>query len=175
MTYSEFVASRFKSASHTAMDLKLIDGTIAQMLHAAIGMSGELVEIELADSRKNLVEELGDFWFYFRATSDLPAATVPDYIKVSQSEGMMLLKRATNDILDAAKKLAIYRKPLTPELENRLRTAVQDISLNFPILVKYFGLTMEEVEAENVFKLTKRYPDGYSNQAAQDRADKGGE
>ena len=175
MTYNDFVKSRFKSAQDTVNDLIEISGDVAQMLHASMGMSGELIEIELAESRANLIEELGDYWFYYRAVCEMPACGVPNDLRVTVGEVSTDLKRATNDILDIAKKLAIYRKEMTPSLQSRLRGAIQTIALQFPVLVNRFGLTMEQVEAENQFKLTKRYPVGYSNEAAQARADKAGE
>src|SRR5262245_2366866 len=57
LEYPAFVKERFvKRAS---------DGE--GLMHAAVGMTGELIELILASSRENQIEELGDIEFYFCA------------------------------------------------------------------------------------------------------------
>ena len=74
------------------------------------------------------------------------------------------------ELLDAIKKWVIYGKPL--DVENVIEE-LGDIFFFIEGLQNDLGLTREAIIAENIKKLNKRYSTGtYSNQQAQDRADK---
>jgi NTP pyrophosphatase (non-canonical NTP hydrolase) len=73
------------------------------------------------------------------------------------------------ELLDACKKGAIYRKFY--DLAN-IKEELGDIEFYLEAIRQQFGLTREEIIDHNMRKLTKRYPSGYSNQAAKERADK---
>lgn len=78
------------------------------------------------------------------------------------------------ELLDAIKKKAIYRKPLN--VENVIEE-LGDIEFFLEGIRQGLGLTREQCLEANITKLLgKRYKDGkYSDQAAQERADKAGE
>lgn len=73
------------------------------------------------------------------------------------------------ELLDAIKKATIYRKPL--DVENLIEE-LGDIEFYLQGLRNTYGVSRSEVIARNVAKLQKRYPSGYTNQAAIARADK---
>lgn len=73
------------------------------------------------------------------------------------------------ELLDAVKKAWAYNKPL--DVEN-VHEELGDCLFYIQAMCNQFGWTFESVIAANVAKLIKRYPTGYSDQAAQDRADK---
>jgi NTP pyrophosphatase (non-canonical NTP hydrolase) len=73
------------------------------------------------------------------------------------------------ELLDSIKKAAIYRKPY--DIENIVEE-LGDIEFYLCGLRNTFGLDRQVILARNVAKLQKRYPKGYSNEAAQARADK---
>lgn len=74
------------------------------------------------------------------------------------------------ELLDAIKKKVIYRKDL--DLENVLEE-LGDIEFYLEGLRQGLGITRDECLAANIAKLGKRYEGmKYSDQAAQDRADK---
>ena len=74
------------------------------------------------------------------------------------------------ELLDAIKKWVIYGKPL--DVQNVLEE-LGDIFFYMQGLQNDLGLTREAIIAENIKKLNKRYASGkYSNQQAQERADK---
>ena len=76
----------------------------------------------------------------------------------------------SGELLDAIKKWVIYGKPL--DVENVIEE-LGDILFYIQGLQNDLGLTREAIIAENIKKLNKRYSSGaYSNQQAQDRADK---
>jgi len=73
------------------------------------------------------------------------------------------------ELLDAIKKSTIYRKEL--DRENVIEE-LGDIEFYLQGLRHSLGITREETLEANIVKLGKRYSEGYSDQAAQDRADK---
>ena len=72
-------------------------------------------------------------------------------------------------MLDTAKKAWIYGAPLNRE--NLLEEA-GDTLFYVVALLNELGFTLEQAAAHNVEKLRKRYPAGYTDAAAQARADK---
>jgi len=73
------------------------------------------------------------------------------------------------ELLDAVKKSAIYKKTLDrPNVIEELG----DLEFYMQGLRSALGITREDTLRHNISKLTKRYGDKYSNQAAQARADK---
>ena len=76
----------------------------------------------------------------------------------------------SGELLDAIKKWVMYGKPL--DVENVIEE-LGDIEFYMEGLRAELGLTREAVILANTKKLNKRYASGkYSNQQAQERADK---
>lgn len=74
------------------------------------------------------------------------------------------------ELLDAVKKHTIYQKPL--DVVN-VKEEIGDIFFYLFNLIESLGLTFEEIIQGNIDKLSVRYSSGtYSNQQAQERADK---
>lgn len=109
--YSEFVASRAKPMTNATEDL----------LHAAIGVSGE-----------------------------------------------------GGELLDAIKKSWVYNQPIEGKIDNIIEE-LGDALFYIQMAANYLGISLEHLIDSNMQKLTKRYPTGYSDQAAKERADKAGE
>lgn len=177
-SYAEFVASRFKSGEDTARDLALCSGKEAQMLHAAAGMAGEWFEYKTSGNRKNMLEELGDFLFFYTAGAQVlgiedlqSVAAMPVQAGVlDYSMACHRLESGLSEILDIAKKPAIYRKNV--HFGEHDASAYRGVFLAFRTVLEHHGFTLAELEETNRAKLTKRYEKGYSNEAAQARADK---
>lgn len=173
LTYSQFVESRFKSPSQTAHDMGMVTPYEAAFSHAAIGLAGELLEVQLADTRDNFLEELGDSYFFYVALCNMhdiqPTILAAATGMYPRRAFHGCLKHA-NWLMDHAKKTLMYRKTL-PDHD----TMVEQITALGGYLLSYIfqnGLTLEYLEDQNTAKLTKRYATGYSNEAAQQRADK---
>lgn len=73
------------------------------------------------------------------------------------------------ELTDALKKHFIYNKGL--DLENVMEE-LGDIEFYLEMLRARFGFSREAVLEHNIDKLKERYPDGYTDEAAQERADK---
>lgn len=98
-----------------------------------------------------------------------------DILKEMTPQQMHLLHMAVGvsgeagELLDAIKKVAVYQKSL--DLENVIEE-LGDIEFYMEGLRSSLGITREQTIEANIKKLEKRYKDGYSNKAAQERADK---
>lgn len=74
------------------------------------------------------------------------------------------------ELMGAIKKHTMYQKPL--DLEN-VKEELGDLLFYMFNIIQSVGLTFEDVLQHNVDKLSVRYSSGkFSNQQAQDRADK---
>lgn len=77
------------------------------------------------------------------------------------------------ELFDGIKKHIFYNKPLTPEMRANLVEELGDARFYMKGIMQAFDITEEEVLEGNINKLDKlRYPNGYSDEAAQARADK---
>jgi NTP pyrophosphatase (non-canonical NTP hydrolase) len=73
------------------------------------------------------------------------------------------------ELLDAVKKTWVYERPL--DIAN-LVEELGDLEFYMQAMRAELGITREQVLEANVQKLLKRYPTGYTNEAAIARADK---
>ncbi len=73
------------------------------------------------------------------------------------------------EVLDTVKKTWIYNKEL--DYENLLEEA-GDLLFYTTALLIHSGYSLSDALEHNKAKLAKRYPEGYTDQAAQERADK---
>ena len=176
MNYSEFVHSRFKDGARIIGDLQGMNSAAMDRLHAAIGMVGEVRELRDSTGRENTIEELGDFVFYLQAYANTLTESmvyISDYVDTKESVTIEQFDTAAHALLDLAKKEVIYCKAFD---ESKVMSIVGCLWW----LVGQYASTelvmcIPEIMAANYVKLEKRYPSGYSNAAAQARADKAGE
>lgn len=173
LTYPQFVWSRFKEPGQTAADMRKVTPYEAAFSHAAIGLAGELLEVQLAESRDNFLEELGDSYFFYVALCIMHGIqpTAQDATAgMSPRKAFHGCLKHANWLMDHAKKALMYRKTL-PDHD----AMIEQITALGGYLLSYIfqnGLTEAFLEDLNTAKLTKRYATGYSNEAAQQRADK---
>lgn len=150
-----------------------LDPHKARMLHVMMGIEGELREFYDAFASPdfdNLAEEIGDLEFYIaealmaigKTEDDVPSFDYDAYV-----DGHITVPC----FIDIVKKYAIYGKELNVDgvllyisyVLNEMRIGRMHHPQN---------LTREAVMSQNIEKLKKRYPAGYTNAAAVARADK---
>lgn len=73
------------------------------------------------------------------------------------------------ELLDAIKKVWVYGKPID---RDNVIEELGDIEWYMQALRSLLGITREETIEANLAKLARRYPNGYTDRAAQERADK---
>ena len=158
----------------------IIDGLTfesAHLWHMATGLAGEVGELIenhiLQGSYENRIEELGDIEFYYegvRAVFDLDKQTSSYNVPDTLDRELLKLSVASNSLLDAVKKYAIYEKPL-----NRLQLINSMFEIRNGLTNIYYTFSIERsiVIDANIKKLSVRYSAGkFTNEDAQNRADK---
>jgi hypothetical protein len=182
MNYREFVASRFKSGRRLLDDATITtldhdaSAQAFSLLHAAIGVVGELHEYRRSPTQKNAREELGDALFYMVA-GELAIDADPAQLPIewggagyaAAEEALTNAETLAHVLLDKCKKYALYCKPVDVDYLRRMLWALR---CELRALADREGVSLETLEVLNRQKLEKRYPAGYSNEAAQARADK---
>lgn len=83
--------------------------------------------------------------------------------------GAMGISGESGELMDAIKKHVMYNKPL--DVDN-VKEELGDLAWYMAIMLDQIGSSFGEVMELNHDKLEKRYPTGYTDQAAKDRADK---
>lgn len=162
-TYSEMVKNLFKPLPTLGEELH----------HATTGLAGEVGELMAAVSRDNILEECGDLEFYLEALlQKLPPASLPDQMGFSVAPvGVLLtvLSIVGAQLLDLSKKSWIYGKPVPVQELHEQAASFRALLDQF---YGYIGIHRDGVRLLNQTKLMKRYPTGYTNEAAIARADK---
>lgn len=163
------------------------------VLHMAIGIAGEAGEvleaIALPVDRDNVIEELGDMEFYLEGTRQgfaiLRTSTITknttNHQHVNEFSYAKIMSRSisieSNKFLDLVKKYVIYNKDVDIE---KVKATLTELEFYMEGLRQHFNITREQTLNHNINKLLKgdgknkpRYAAGnYSDEAAQDRADK---
>ena len=185
--HSEMVTALAKSGAVIAAELTAGD---ANLLHMAVGISGEAAELldaiqkaVLRDGEldgENVLEELGDLEFYTEGMRQELQVTRDECLAASMVEDLGdapdLLTVAVDivvvsgDIMDSVKRATIYRKPLDI---GKIAHELGRLDRHMRTICKYRQLSRQDCLDANIAKLGKRYEGlKYSDTAAQDRADK---
>lgn len=72
------------------------------------------------------------------------------------------------------KRAAIYQKEITPEMRQHMAEELGDLLWYIALAAETLSIPMQTMARENITKLQKRFPEKYTDQAAEGRADKGG-
>lgn len=140
----------------------------ADLLHMAIGIMGEVVEYQSAQSHDNIIEELGDIYFFLEGIKQIIKVHDDQYSDVDP----ISLTHDAAELLDLVKKVCIYNKPLSSVLPGITRQ-IATIDVLLGECFASHGLIESQVIEANMAKLQKRYASGsYSNKQAIERADK---
>jgi hypothetical protein len=170
-TYYDFVKSRVKWLPSLQEDL----------IHATIGIVGELIELRAANTRENILEELGDIEFYcvhyelawarFGATLRQDPIMPQDLFALNLTWALDECLHTAGNLLDGAKKLWVYNKSPDQlfDAAERLYKSLRSFLFQIHALL---AISEGTLRASNEAKLRLRYPVGYTDAAAQARADK---
>lgn len=145
------------------------------LMHAAVGLLGEVVELFAATDRANVIEECGDCEFYLthawlvlsKNKAALRYSTAARRSRYADALPELLV--CAGNFHDIAKKMWVYNKEVgAGEIMVSLQY-VEERLLNF---YDHNSLDRDLIRLDNMVKLARRYPTGYTDQAAQHRADK---
>ena len=72
------------------------------------------------------------------------------------------------------KRAAIYGKQVSDEMRAHMAEELGDLLWYVALAAEHLGVPMHQIARGNIDKLQKRFPEKYSNEAAEARTDKGG-
>ena len=163
LNWSEYVklAIRTESIPHIALitneaqTVEWNNTKTVRLLHAALGICTELAELKDGDTIVNLVEEIGDVYWYLAIADDVLSwqETIP-YSTVVEKSAMFYL----GEIQDVIKRHIFYGKELDTV---RISTAFKGIAWHLLDDLNKRGLRVEDSWEANIIKLEKRYPDKF--------------
>lgn len=187
-SYSEMVNRLAKSGDEI---LATVTPEKMHLLHMAVGIAGEATELLGAFGNdkgpgfgldmENVIEEMGDYEFYAEgARQGLKQERMPVDSEQPRTNSPTVLHRlaadvavAAGDFLDLVKKATVYNKDVGTDA---LLADLHGVDQAYADLQSALGLNRENILKGNQDKLSTgknaRYKDGYSDKAAQERADK---
>ena len=158
MNYPEFVKGLIKPGADI---LATLTPEKCNLLHMAVGLIGEVAELFDATDPAHIVEEIGDCEFFLEGLKAVVGTGEP-----IESGSIIVI---AGDILDHVKKHTVYNKPLD---EQQLRRLIATFDKELEGIYAETGISRDKVLQANMEKLMLRYKAGYSDKAAQERADK---
>jgi len=152
--------------------------------HAALGLTTEFFEARTATTLHGVSEELADLMWYVVLACESLKANVADVVHpehettrdwLDSGPGFSgSINKVVGDFVTFAKRVWVYEKKPTPEMLAEVASDLSCIAHWIAAQCRVQGLDFEMVLDNNIAKLRKRFPNAYSDQAAEGRADKGG-
>lgn len=157
------------------------------LMHACLGISGEVAELSvgiLNSDGGNILEESGDVIFFITDLARILhrefgfTLSVYDFTEIEKHvgplkgdyySGVVAMTAAAGMITDVVKKHIVYSQELNLEKTGRALVA---LVYSTHLFLKDFGFTLDQAVQHNIDKLNRRYPEGYTDAAAKERADK---
>lgn len=150
---------------------KMYPTMVERFVHAALGIGGEIGE--LFAKELNVKEELGDLLWYmaiFFNSSPLVPMLPPFREGQFDFERECFVEDA-GELIGLVKKMHIYNQPFE-KVEAEMQKRLEKMLTSIYVMADCFQLDVSEVMEHNIAKLRARYPDKYSDAAAEARADK---
>lgn len=150
------------------------------LMHAAVGVVGEVAELMEASTPKNRLEELGDILFYIEAGFQQLQVDRFQAIELPEDQNLQPINIHlfcivvhAGKLVDATKKSWIYGR--APDLDTIARSLAV-VYWEVACIAYHFGLELEDLEKANRAKLEERYPEKfYTDAHAIARLDKAAE
>jgi len=165
MKYVEFVKKVESTSWHQPNE---------RLLHAAMGLCTEVGELFEVESEQHLIEEVGDVYWYLALAHDALGLDFERYeIEIDLDtwnprgeSPIESLSIYTTDLLDMVKKQVFYGR--TIDLQKA------ELTLFTLKAVLKAALIMEDIDPKavlqaNINKLTTRYPEKFTEEAANNR------
>jgi NTP pyrophosphatase (non-canonical NTP hydrolase) len=144
--------------------------------HMVEGLSsevGEIVncvgtELKLKVDRINLMEELGDMYWYVANYANMRNIPLPDSIETEIETDMCLelLITSISDLTDVVKRFTAYNKEIEKVKELEI---VYSICTGLHLFEKSYLIEGDEIRQRNIAKLTVRYPEKFEDNLAINR------
>ena len=136
-----------------------------QFLHCVLGLTSEMAEVAFATSATNQREEMGDLMWYVAIGADWLGLTLSELIELTTEEphdGLFLIGELANQV----KRQVFYGKePDRQKVAELLSEVVRGIQQDCTDV----GYDFDEILTENIMKLTKRFPEKFTQALAVNR------
>lgn len=141
-----------------------------RILHAVIGVNTEVGELLLATNETNWIEEIGDVLWYIAVLADEIEASFDELNLLGQMEeadvSMVSLFSYANSALDLIKRGLFYGVELD---QLGLARCIGVVLHLLKTMLEQEELTLEMAMDANIAKLTRRYGDKFTTEAAVHR------
>lgn len=169
MNYSEFVRSKFKPGAAIAAEM-----TPHKAAALSLACLGLVIETNILDAVKKYTIYNKDV--YGTSTAPLDIEAFKDFtLTPSQCEllhAAIGLAGEAGELLDAVRKHVFDGQPLD---RDNVTEELGDLEFYMMAAMMNVGVLRPHLQELNMAKLSKRYESGYSDKAAQERADKAGQ
>ena len=170
---------------------------LQRMSHSCMGLITEIGEVvtelkrmaiyskPLDEQRKtHILEEIGDVMWYVAIMWNVLDANLeefisaPKFVPPTDPEGMyeatsMVLGKQCGQICAVTEDVTMSQD-INEDNFTDLSNATHMIYVALQLLAEHCGSSIEQAMNDNIAKLRVRFPDAYSNEAAEGRADKNG-
>lgn len=182
MNFEEYVPQALRTEKH-------LPTQIARLRHAGLGLfteGGEIAteikrvaiyEKSLGDLNKNgqtirahIAEEIGDVFWYMAIAADVLGAPIPE----TTMTGTYQISELDDMAFVLAVSVGRFSMALLEEDFDAMRALLLPLVNVLAPIALVIDVPVTQILADNIAKLQERFPDAYSNEAAEARADKGG-
>ena len=167
MNYSEFVRSCFKSGEKIAAEMT--PANAALLNHSIANMIAESCRLDLVKKQSIYNQDKGLFIGHIETHRFKDFKPTPEQCELLHAA--IGIAGEAGELLDAVRKHVFDEQPLD---EDNVIEEMGDLCFYLEAAMQVVNAFRYEVEQENQAKLSKRYEGGYTDKAAQERADKAG-
>lgn len=166
-TYENYISQAMRTNSNTVGTYNVHP----DLIHSALGLSDEIVELEQAVEKfdsVNVVEEISDLFWFTALAAQAADMEFPEHTKAMAaklSDEMPVLRDSINDYVSIIKRWYAYGK--VPQEE--LTMSIENIYYNLCDTCYSIGMSPDYVMGININKLSVRYPDKFTPEAANNR------
>lgn len=97
-----------------------------------------------------------------------------DSLGANLTHAALGLATEAGEFTTEVKRIAIYSKPMTEEMRQHMAEEIGDVLWYCALAARHLGIPLNSMAVANIDKLKTRFPERYTDQAAEARADKGG-
>ncbi len=128
------------------------------------------------ERRKHIAEEIGDTLWYVAIASDVLGITPLQFPLAPYNERTLRVAafRTSAAVGRIADLLSDDAQALGDSMSAKIGSEIQGIVHSLGVLSGVIGIPLQQIADENIDKLRERFPDAFSAEAAEARADKGG-
>jgi NTP pyrophosphatase (non-canonical NTP hydrolase) len=168
------LASALLRLEHVALGLATESGEYTTEVKRAAIYDKPLTPEMVAHMR----EELGDILWYVAIGCDVFNMDIPEYQYLFDTSGLPAVAQLKLASLRIATEIGFFTFEIPNFGLQRHQDSIMRGFVNIVSAVAHacdaLGFSIEDVMDENIAKLQERFPNAYSNAAAEARADKGG-